>query len=114
MLHGQVLLAQGILSCVFLIAAALLAERMVPFAGIFTTVMDLFYYYIGMETSLFVFLLIATVYAYANDKIGWLPLLCTLTLLTRFEGGVLIPVVAWLLWKQHRIPAVSTFCLPLY
>lgn len=108
-LHHNVLLAEAILSGLFLCAAALLAERVIPLSGIFFASLALSYYCIGMETSLFVFLLMATVYAFLEDKLNWLPILCVLTALARFEGGALCLVIAWRLWKQRRFPALASF-----
>jgi hypothetical protein len=108
-LHGNVLLAQAILSCLFLIAAALVVESMVPLAGMMVAALCLPYWCVGMETSLFMFLLALSVYAYVNDRVDWLPLLCILTALSRFEGAALTPVIAWQLWKRRRFPRLWSF-----
>lgn len=109
MLRGDVLLAQAVLSCLFLVAAALLAERMVPLAGMLLASMSLFYYCVGMETSLFVLMLMITIHAYANDRINWLPFLCLLTALTRFEGAALIPIIALQLAMRRRFPSAKSY-----
>lgn len=109
MLQQKVLLAQAIVSCVFLVGSVLLAECMVPLAGMLIAAMSLFYFCIGMETSLFVFLLAASIHAYANNKLNWLPALCVLTVLARFEGAALALVIGWQLWKQRRFPSLPSF-----
>jgi arabinofuranosyltransferase len=108
-LHHNVLLAEAILSAVFLAAAALLAERIVPLSGLLFASLGVIYYCIGMETSLFVFLLALTIYAYATDRLNWLPTLCVLAALARFEGAALVLVIGWRLWKQNRHPKLSSF-----
>jgi arabinofuranosyltransferase len=109
LLHGHILLAEGILSAVFLAASALLAEYVVPFAGMFFASLGLSYYCIGMETSLFVFLLAVTMWAYVNGRWNWLPLLCLLTALARFEGAALALVIGYHLWRQRRYPSLLSF-----
>jgi len=108
-LHHNVLLAEAILSAVFLAAAALLAEWIIPLSGLLFASLALIYYCIGMETSLFVFLLALTIYAYATDRVNWLPTLCILTALARFEGAALVLVIAWRLWRRNRRPKLFSF-----
>ena len=62
-----------------------------------------------METSLFLVLLVLCIKAYLAGRVDWLPLLCTLAALTRFEGGVLAAVIAWRLWQQRRAPRLVAF-----
>ena len=109
LLRGHILLAQLILSGSFLLGAALLAESVVPFAGIFIASTSLFYLCNGLETSLFLFLLLLCVRAYVTGRINWLPLLSALAVLTRFEAGALVLVIAWQLWRKRRLPALNSF-----
>lgn len=109
LLRGHILLAQVILSGSFLFGASLLAEKMVPLSGIFIAGSSFFYFCDGMETSLFLFLLMLCLYAYVGDKLNWLPLLCALVILARFEGGAMVLVIAWQLWKKRRFPAIQSF-----
>jgi hypothetical protein len=113
LLHGKVLLAQTLLSAVCLASAALIAEQIIPLSGIFLSASAYFYLCNGMETTLFLLLLVLCVQAYASDRMDWLPLLCTLCALTRFEGAALAVVLAWKLWKQHRLPRLRAYLPPL-
>lgn len=113
LLHGRALLAQAIIGGTFLFGALLMAEAATPFAGVLLAAGSYFYFYTGMETPLFVFLLGLTVWAYARGKDSWLPLMCVLCLLTRFEGGALLVVIAWQLWRQRRMPSAVSFVAPL-
>ncbi len=109
LLRGHILLAQSILGASFLLGSALIAENMVPLSGIFIAASSFFYFCNGMETSLFLFLLVLTVNAYVAGKVNWLPFLCALTILARFEGGAMALVIAWQLWKRRRLPALPSF-----
>lgn len=112
-LRGHVLLAQTILGASFLLVAALVAEDMVPFAGIFIAANSYFYFCNGMETSLFLLMLVLCVRAYVSDRINWLPTLCALATLTRFEGGAMAVVVIWQLWRRRRWPALWSLVPPV-
>ena len=109
LLGGRVILAQMLLSGLFLLAANLIAESIVPLAGILLSVGTFFYFCNGLETSLFLLLLILCVNAYVAGNTNSLPLLCTLALLTRFEGGVMGVVIAWQLWKTRRFPKLIAY-----
>jgi arabinofuranosyltransferase len=104
MLRGNILLAQLLLGGACLAGAALLAEYAVPFAGLFVVAGPFFYFCNGMETTLFLFLLALCAAAYTEGRIDWLPLLCALCVLVRFEGGTIAVVIAWQLWKTRRFP----------
>ncbi|SNS78404.1 hypothetical protein SAMN05421770_102314 [Granulicella rosea] len=110
--HGHILVIQAVLSGIFFLAAALMAESLVPLSGIIIAASSYFYFTVGMETSLFLFLLMLTIHAYAREKVEWLPLLCALTLLTRFEGGALVAVIAWRLWSTRRLPSLRSMLAP--
>jgi hypothetical protein len=71
--------------------------------------MSLTYYCIGMETTLFIFLLTVSIYLYVRGKVNWLPLLCTLTMLTRFEGAAIGLIIGWRLWQRRRLPTLASF-----
>jgi len=115
LLGGRVILAQVFLSGIFLLAANLIAESIVPLSGIFLSIGTFLYFCNGMETSLFLLILILCVNAYLSGRINWLPLLCTLALLTRFEGGAMGAIIAWQLWKSRRFPKLIAYlpCLLL-
>ena len=115
LLHGHVLLAQLLLSGLFLILANLIAESIVPLSGIFLSVCTMFYFCNGLETSLFLFLLVLCVNVYLAGHINWLPILCCLTLLARFEGGAMCLVIAWSLWRSRRFPKLYAYlpCIAL-
>ena len=113
LVKGHILLVEAILSSTFLVAAAILAEQMVPLAGVFLAASSYFYFCKGMETTLFLLILALCVRAYAAGKVNWLPTLAILAALTRFEGAAMIPVLAWQLWQTRRLPRPSSFLLPV-
>jgi hypothetical protein len=108
-LHGRVMLAQAILGGTFLLATLILAEWTVPFAGVLLSCVPFFYFCTGMETPLFVFLLALTINAYLAGRIDWLPVLCALCLLARFEGGALVLVILWRLIREKRYPSIASY-----
>jgi arabinofuranosyltransferase len=112
LLHGHVLLVESSLSAIFLVLAAGMAEEMVPFSGILLTAMPFLYLCKGMETSLFLLILMLCVRVWCADRINWLPLLCLLAVLTRFEGGALLVVIMWRLWQTRRMPHLLSFLAP--
>ena len=105
LLHGNVLLADSLLSGLALMAACILAESVVPFAGILVACSQYFYWVVGMETSLFLCMLLLTVLLYTKERYNWLPLVLSLLVLTRFEGGALLPVIAWHLYRRKKMPS---------
>jgi hypothetical protein len=120
MLHGKVLLATEILSGGFMLLACLLAEGMVAFAGLFLASTAYFYALVGMETTLFAFMLLAVAFLFVTKRYGWLPLACVLLVLTRFEGGLLVALVAWQLVRLRArirwtafLPALVVGCIYL-
>ena len=104
LLHGNVLLADYLLSCLAFIAVCLLAEWTVPYSGIVLATTEYFYSTIGMETSLFLCMLMLAVLLYVKEQYNWLPLVLSLLVLTRFEGGALMLVIAWHLYRRHKLP----------
>lgn len=112
-LHGKILLAQEILGASCLIASALVAEGIVPLAGILIATSSYYYFCLGMETCLFLLLLVLCMKAYLADKLDWLPLLCAMTVLARFEGGAMVAVICWRLWRQKRFPRLVAYLPPL-
>ena len=108
-LHGRILLAQTIIGASCLIAACLVAETIVPLAGIFIAASSYYYFCLGMETSLFVLLLVLCLKAYLTGRLNWLPVLCVLTVLARFEGGALALVLCWRLWRDRRFPRITAY-----
>jgi arabinofuranosyltransferase len=111
--HGRVLLAEMILCTVFFIAACSVAEYMVPYSGMLLASTAYFYSCFGMETTLFLFLLLLSVLLYVRELYFWLPLVCTLTTLTRFEGGLLAVILLWRTWQEKRIPSWKAFVAPV-
>jgi len=108
LLHGNVLLATTLLSALFLLLAALVAESMVPFAGLLIASTAYFYGLVGMESSLFLFMLLMLVYIYKSRQTFWLPLAAILLILTRFEGALLVALVAiQVVREKTRIRLVS-------
>lgn len=108
-LHGNIILASVLISATFLFLASVLAERMVPFAGFLIASVGYFYVQVGMETALFLFMLILTVTLCREEKYNWLPSVLALLVLTRFEGGMMLLVVCAHLFRRRRWPALSSF-----
>src|SRR5260370_25758281 len=104
LLHGNVLLGTIVLSGVFLVLASILAEYLTPFSGLFIASTAYFYYLVGMETSLFVFMILAIITLFQMEKWDWLPLASVLLVLSRFEGGLLVAVVAWRHSPRRELP----------
>jgi len=105
-LHGNVLLATAVLSGIFMLLACLLGEVLTPFAGLILASTAYFYNLVGMETSLFIFMLLAVVALVQFQKYNWLPLACVLLVLTRFEGSLLVLFVGLRLLHLRRIQSV--------
>jgi arabinofuranosyltransferase len=47
--------------------------------------------------------------AYLANKVDWLPLLCAMTVLARFEGGAMVAVICWRLWREKRFPRLAAY-----
>lgn len=109
LLKGNVLLAEHLLFALTFFGACVLAEEIVPYSGLLISVTPFFYIVIGMETTTFLLLLMLTVKAYADKRYDWLPLLLILVLLTRFEGGLLIPLIGFQLWRERKAPKLIAF-----
>ena len=109
---GHILAVEITLSGIFLFIAAALAEATVEFSGIFLAANSFLYFCKGMETTLFLAVLVLCVLAYQTGRVGWLPVLCGYAVLTRFEGGALVAVIGWRLWRTGRLPAPKTFLAP--
>ncbi|MEO6815078.1 MAG: hypothetical protein ABI177_00105 [Edaphobacter sp.] len=103
-LKGHVLLATKILSATGLFGACVLAERMVPYAGFLVASTGYFYSLVGMETSVFLFLLLLVVFLYQEKHYEWMPTALVLLTLTRFEGGILGVIIVYRLWRAHTWP----------
>lgn len=112
LLHGRVLLAEMILSTIFLAAACSLAEALVPYSGMVLASTAFFYTCFGMETALFLLMLMLCLFLYVKGRYFWLPLACTLMTLTRFEGGLFACILLWRVWQEHRIPPLRSFVIP--
>jgi arabinofuranosyltransferase len=109
LMHGQVLLATVLLSGILLFFAVVLAERLVPFAGFLVVCTSYFYTLLGMETALFLFLLVLTLTLYVERRDYWLPLASILLVLTRAEGGAMVLFIAIGLYRQGRLPKWTSY-----
>jgi arabinofuranosyltransferase len=112
MLRGHVILAEEVLFVSTFIAACFVAEAIVPWSGVVISTTAYFYLIIGMETTLFLLLLLLIFLAYERWRYNLLPVLCVLLLLTRFEGGLLVPIVAWRMWRERLWPSRLSFLPP--
>ena len=109
LLHGNILLASAVISAVFLFLASVLIERLVPLAGFLVATTGYFYVQVGMETALFLFMLALTVTLFYEEKFNWLPSVVALLILTRFEGGLMAPVLVWQFYRRRQWPAWSSY-----
>jgi arabinofuranosyltransferase len=101
-----------LLSTVFLIAAASIAETIAPWSGVLIAATGYFYHCFGMETTLFLFMLALSLWFYLQQRYFWLPLICLLTVLTRAEGIFIVAPIVWQLWRKKQIPQLSSFIAP--
>jgi arabinofuranosyltransferase len=112
LLHGNVLLAEMLLSAVFLAASCILAEELAPWSGALIASTYYFYLCFGMETTLFLFLIMLSFFLYREDKLDLVPTVALLTALTRFEGGLLAVVIAADMWRTRQFPRMRALLLP--
>ncbi|CAN5757352.1 hypothetical protein BH10ACI4_BH10ACI4_15320 [soil metagenome] len=112
-LHGNVLLATILLSVFFMMAACAVAEIVVPFSGLLLAGTAYFYELVGMETSLFVFLLLICIALLKFERYNWLPLCGLLTVLSRFEGGLLVVLIALEMYRRKTAPAWTALIPPI-
>ncbi len=108
-LHGHIILATEVLSGICLLLASLMAEWLMPFAGILLATSAYFYALTGMETSLFALCMLVEVALYLKGKYKWLPLASVFVALTRFEGAILVAVVAYQIIRQRKLPKLIYF-----
>ena len=107
--NGRVMLASEVLSALGMLFASLLAESLVPWAGLLVATSAFFYALTGMETTVFAVMLLLAVRLYLKAQYRWLPLVGVLLALTRFEGAVLVLVLAVALWRQRQLPKAAYF-----
>jgi len=107
--RGRVLLASELLSALGMLLASLLAESLVPWAGLLVATSAFFYALTGMETTAFAVMLLLAVKLYLKGQYRWLPLVCVLLALTRFEGAVLVLVLLVASWRQRQRPKAIYF-----
>ncbi len=106
---GHVLAAAAFISSAAFLAACAIAEILVPFAGILLAGTGYFYTLVGMETALFLGMLLTTILLLERRQENWLPTVCMLLMLTRFEGGALLLPLAWELHRRRRWPALRAY-----
>lgn len=107
--RGNVLLASELLSAACLLGASLLAESLVPFAGLLVAGTAYFYALTGMETTLFSLMLLLTLTLYVKGRYNWLPVVSVLVVLTRFEGAVLVLVIGVAMVRRRHLPRLIYF-----
>jgi len=103
-LKGQVLLATKVLSATALYLACVLAELRFQWAGFLVASTGYFYSLVGMESSLFLLLLLAVVLLFELELFDYLPTALVLLLLTRFEGGILAALVLLQMFRLRILP----------
>jgi hypothetical protein len=98
-----------ILCGVFLAGAGIVAEAIAPWSGVLIVSCGYYYACLGMETSLFLFLLSISIYCFWKKYDNWLPVLLVCTCLTRFEGVILAAIIVVLMAIQRRFPRWQSF-----
>ena len=102
---GHVLAASAAVSAVAFLAACVLAETLVPFAGLLLAGTGYFYALVGMETTLFLCMLLLNFKLLEQHRYHWLPASIVLLILTRFEGAALVPPLLFELHERRRWPS---------
>jgi len=86
----------------------------VLFGAIFLVCFPYFYLTYGMETPLFLFLIVLCIYLFENKNIFWIGITSALLIITRGEGVFLIFALAIEHFRQQRpFPKIQYFILPL-
>ncbi len=93
-----------VVSAVAFLFACSQAEVMVPFSGLLLASTSYFYSFSGMETSLFLALLLLPVLLVQRQRTFWLPTVALLLVLTRFEGLAMAPPLFYVVYRQGRLP----------
>ena len=106
---GHILAVSATISAVALFAACVLAETLVPLAGLLLASTGYFYSLVGMESSLFLCMLLLTILLLQRGLTDWLPTAGILLILTRIEGAALLLFVAWELYRRRRWPSWRSF-----
>jgi arabinofuranosyltransferase len=109
LLGGKILLSIEIIFVVTLFGACVLAEFLAPFAGVILSTFTLFYAIRGMESSLFMLMLALTIWLYREQRWNWLPLIASLMIMSRFEGGLLAVAILAVLIYRRKMPSAVSF-----
>jgi arabinofuranosyltransferase len=107
--YGQVQLAAILIFGISFGAACMLTESLYRYSGIFLSTMAYFYWLIGMESSVFLFFLMLSIFLYVKGRLVFLPTVLVLAVLTRAEAGALVLVIAWNLYRDRRLPKIASF-----
>lgn len=106
---GHVLAASAIVSGVAFLAACIIAETLVPLAGLLLAATGYFYMLVGMETALFLCMLLLSLWLLERGLYIWLPAAVVLLVLTRFEGAALVPPLLVELYRRRRWPPLKAY-----
>ncbi len=109
LLGGHVLAATATVSGIAFFGACAIAETLVPFAGLLLAATGYFYSLVGMESSLFLCLLLLPVLLVERGWLQWLPTAALLLLLTRFEGAALLVPLGIELARRRRWPSARAY-----
>ena len=107
--HGHVLGITSVVSGASLFATCLLAESMIPFAGLLLACTGYFYSLVGMESSTFLCMLLLNIWLLERNRYNLLPVSALLLLLTRFEGGALLMALGVVLYRRRRWPSFHAY-----
>jgi arabinofuranosyltransferase len=118
---GEVMFTQTILNGALLIASSITSvfifkKLELPAVGFVFSLLLIsskyFYFVFGMETNLFIFLTLLTMYFYINKKIFALSISSVLLLLTRGEGIFLLLILLYFIFKEERKSIKVYYALP--
>lgn len=110
---GHIIACEYLLFAAFLVATCCLAESFFAYSGMLVASMVSFYSVIGMESTMFLFFILLSIWLVEREQYDWLPACLVLLGLVRMEGAAMIPVVAWICFRRNRWPSWNSCMLPL-
>lgn len=91
----------------------IIPKTFILFLPLLLTSSAFFYKTFGLETTLFLFLVLTSLYLYQRQSYGILGVVGALLLLTRGESIFLVIILLFFYWKQHQhLPPIKVFILP--
>ncbi len=104
LLGGRVMAGGALISGLGLLGACTIAETLVPWAGLLIAGTGYFYTLVGMESSVFLCLLLLPMLLLERRWANPLPTAALLLVLTRAEGAALLPFLALAMHRRRLWP----------